>query len=108
MAKEGIVLKNSENGCWNCNELCNVKMDSWGANCKKWTPKIKKIEDMNFQEFSDYCYDRACDGQWSVQEGIACFRMGEEVTAAAKGKFFKKRAKEKAWKDLKERYSCAM
>lgn len=63
------------------------------------------IEEMNYIEFINYCNDRACDGQWSMMDAIACSGMVKEVESVVKGKFFKKRARELAWKNLKAKYS---
>ena len=63
------------------------------------------IEEMTYKQFSDYCNDRACDGQWSMMKALACIGMHDEVEAIVKRKFFKHRAREKAWKNLKVKYT---
>lgn len=65
----------------------------------------KPIEEMTYVEFHEYCNDRACDGRWGMKEAIACISMTEEVEAAVKGKFFKRKARENAWKRLKGKYA---
>jgi hypothetical protein len=65
----------------------------------------KPIEEMSYAEFNEYCNDRACDGQWSMQMAIACIGLHDEVETAVKGKLFKRKAREKAWENLKVKYS---
>ena len=38
-----------------------------------------KLENMSYQEFKKYCSDRACDGQWSMLEAMACLNVIEEI-----------------------------
>jgi hypothetical protein len=64
-----------------------------------------RIEDMSYKHFNDYCNERACDGQWSFMEAIACIGMHDEVESAVKGKIFKCKVREKAWKNLKAKYT---
>lgn len=63
------------------------------------------IEEMTYKQFDDWCNDRACDGRWSMLDAIACIRMHDEVESAVKGKFFKRKTREKAWENLKIKYS---
>jgi hypothetical protein len=65
----------------------------------------KSIEEMSYKEFDNWCNERACDGQWSMTNAIACIGMHDEVEAAVKGKLFKRKAREKAWRNLKAKYS---
>jgi hypothetical protein len=65
----------------------------------------KTIEEMTYAEFNDYCNDRACDGRWGMMEAIACCGMMREIEGAVKGKWFKKKARENAWKSLKTKYA---
>jgi hypothetical protein len=64
----------------------------------------KSIEEMTYEEFNSYCNDRACDGRWGMQEAISCIGMINEVEDSIKGKFFKRKAREVAWKNLKIKY----
>jgi hypothetical protein len=65
----------------------------------------KPIEEMTYVEFNSYCNDRACDGQWGIQDALACIGMMNEVEDSARGKFFKRKARESAWESLKAKYS---
>lgn len=65
----------------------------------------KSIKEMSYKEFDNWCNERACDGQWSMTNAIACIGMYDEVEAATKGKIFKRKAREKAWENLKTKYS---
>lgn len=60
-----------------------------------------QIEDMTYKQFDEYCHERACDGQWSMTEAIACIGMHDDVETSVKGKLFKQKAREKAWEELK-------
>ena len=61
-----------------------------------------KLENMSYQEFKKYCSDRACDGQWSMLEAMACLNVIEEIDKIkVKGLFKKKKtleAREIEWK----------
>lgn len=65
----------------------------------------KPIEEMTYEEFNDYCNERACDGRWGFKEAIACIGMHDEIETLVKGRFFKRKAREKAWESLKVKYS---
>ena len=60
-----------------------------------------KLENMSYQEFKKYCSDRACDGQWSMLEAMACLNVIEEIDKIkVKGLFKKKKtieAREIEW-----------
>jgi hypothetical protein len=60
------------------------------------------LETMTYQEFKEYCNDRACDGQWSLLEALACINVIEEIDSIkVKGLFKKKqtlKARELEWK----------
>ena len=60
------------------------------------------LENMSYQEFKEWCEDRACDGRWSMLEAIACLDIIKEIdNIKAKGLFKKKatlKAREEAWK----------
>jgi hypothetical protein len=60
------------------------------------------LETMTYQEFTDYCSDRACDGKWSLLEAMACLKVIEEIDSIkVKGLFKKKatlKARELEWK----------
>lgn len=64
-----------------------------------------KLENMSYQEFKKYCSDRACDGQWSMLEAMACLNVIEEIDKIkVKGLFKKKKtleAREIEWKKKK-------
>ena len=60
------------------------------------------LENMTYQEFCDWCNDRACDGQWSMLEAMACSQIIKEIDSIKVKGFFKKkatlRAREEEWK----------
>lgn len=60
------------------------------------------LETISYQEFKNWCNDRACDGKWNKIEALACLQViGEIDNIKVKG-FFKKRktleARELEWK----------
>ena len=63
------------------------------------------IEEMSYREFMDYCNERACDGMWGIFEAISCCKMAQEIEKTVKGKIFKKKAREKAWSELKAKHT---
>ena len=32
----------------------------------------EKFKDMSYEEFFNYCEERACDGRWSLEEAVLC------------------------------------
>jgi len=60
------------------------------------------LKAMTYQEFKKYCNDRACDGQWSMLEAMACINVIEEIDSIkVKGLFKKKKtlkAQELEWR----------
>ncbi len=65
------------------------------------------FKNMNYDEFKEWCNDRACDGQWNVDEAmlyIPIMRAIDEIKI--KGLFKKKatkEARELAWRDIFEK-----
>lgn len=62
------------------------------------------ISNMTYEEFSKWCNERACDGQWGMLMAISCAGMIKEVEVSVKGKLFKRKEREKAWENLKAKY----
>jgi len=44
----------------------------------KWCGYII-IKDMRYEEFVDWCNDRACDGQWGMGVALACISIMDNV-----------------------------
>ena len=63
----------------------------------------KKMKDITFEEFNEWCNMRACDGQWSMF--AACFYI-EAINQVLKVKslFGRKKAREKEWERIKNEY----
>lgn len=63
------------------------------------------LETMSYQDFKNYCNDRACDGKWSMLEAMACISIINEIDSIKIKGFFKKKetlkARETAWKNYK-------
>lgn len=66
---------------------------------------MNKFSNMTYKEFRDYCSERVCDGQWSMQEAISCIQIIEKIDSIKVKGFFKKRAtqeaKELEWRRLR-------
>ena len=58
----------------------------------------KVIHDCKFEEFFEWCNERACDGRWSAITAMLCIGIIDEVLSV-KPLFFRKRAREKYWKE---------
>lgn len=63
----------------------------------------KCIKDCTFNEFTDWCNRRACDGRWSLTDAITCTEVIGEVYKI-KPLFGKKKAREKKWEEIREEY----
>ncbi len=61
------------------------------------------LEEMSYQDFKKYCNDRACDGNWSMLETMACMDIIDKIDSIkVKGLFKRKKtlkARELAWKN---------
>lgn len=61
-----------------------------------------KLDSMTYEEFKNWCNDRARDGRWSMLEAMACIDVMKEIDSIkVKGLFKKKatmRAREEEWK----------
>ena len=64
------------------------------------------ITKMTYKEFKDYCSDRACDGQWSAMDAMACIELRHRIDQVQVKKFgivMRKKteqAQEEAWQKL--------
>lgn len=65
--------------------------------------KTKNIRDCTFEEFSEWCERRACDGAWSMETAIVCIKAIDEVMSI-RPLFGRKKAREKRWKEVAEIY----
>lgn len=53
---------------------------------------------MTYAEFRKWCNERACDGQWSMSEAMACISIMKQVESVCVKGIFKRWANEKAKK----------
>ena len=60
----------------------------------------KKMKDITFEEFNEWCNIRACDGQWSMFMAINCIEAIRQVRKV-KPLFGRKKAREKEWIRIK-------
>ena len=63
----------------------------------------KKIKDVTFEEFDQWCNRRACDGQWSICLALNCLEA-IRLVLAIKPLFGIKKAREKEWERIKNVY----
>lgn len=63
----------------------------------------KKIKDVTFEEFDEWCNGRACDGQWSMFLALNCSEAIRRVLAV-KPLFGRKKAREKEWERIKNEH----
>ena len=63
----------------------------------------KKIKDVTFEEFYEWCNRRACDGQWSMLLALNCSEAIRRVLAV-KPLFGRNKAREKEWERIKNEH----
>ena len=69
----------------------------------------KLIKDMTYKEFNDYCNERACDGQWSMDEATAYINIMKEVDSieikflGITRRILTRKMREEKWNELKNR-----
>ena len=63
----------------------------------------KAIRDITFDEFIDYCNDRACDGAWSLFTALN-FTEAVRRVLNVKPLFGRKKAREKEWERIKREH----
>ena len=63
----------------------------------------KKMKDITFEEFNQWCNMRACDGQWSMFMAVNCMEAIRRVQKV-KPFFGRKKAREKEWERIKSEY----
>lgn len=68
-----------------------------------------KFKNMSYDEFFNYCEERACDGRWSLEEAILCLNILEHLWSIkvytyriflSRNKT--KKAREDEWNKIKE------
>ena len=62
----------------------------------------KCIKDITFDEFDKWANDRACDGMWSFSDAVMCSQVVSSILNV-KPLFGRKRAREKAWQEIKSK-----
>ena len=63
----------------------------------------KCIKDITFEQFSEWCNNRACDGAWSMGSAMTCIEVIDEVMKV-KPLFGRKKAREEKWKSIRGEY----
>ena len=63
----------------------------------------KKMKDITFEEFNEWCNMRACDGKWSMFMAVNCIEAIRQVRKV-KSLFGRKKAREKEWIHIKNEH----
>ena len=63
----------------------------------------KKMKDITFEEFDEWCNMRACDCQWSLFMAVNCIEAIRQVLKV-KPLFRRKKAREKEWERIKNEH----
>ena len=63
----------------------------------------KKMKDITFKEFDEWCNKRACDGKWSMFMAVNCAEAIRRVLKV-KPLFGRKQAREKEWERIKNEH----
>lgn len=65
----------------------------------------KKIEEMTFEEFSNWANMRACDGRWSFNDAVTCAELIRLVhNESSKFLFRKKKKREEIFNKYRPEY----
>lgn len=60
----------------------------------------KKIRDVTFKEFDNWCNTRACDGRWSLSDAIHCSTICSQILSI-KPIFGRSKKREKEWEKIR-------
>ena len=69
---------------------------------------IKKYENMSYEEFFNYCEERACDGRWGLEEAVLCLGIIKRMQQIRIYTFMfydskkTKKAREAEWERMKK------
>ena len=69
---------------------------------------IKKYESMSYEEFFNYCEERACDGRWGLEEAVLCLGIIKHMQQIRIYTFMfydakkTKKAREDEWERMKK------
>ena len=68
----------------------------------------EKFKDMSYEEFFNYCEERACDGRWGLGEALLCLEIIKHMNdiRICTFKFYNKKktkqAREAEWERIKK------
>ena len=69
---------------------------------------IKKYESMSYEEFFNYCEERACDGRWGLEEAVLCLGIIKHLQSIRETTFIfynkkkTRKAREEEWEIMKK------
>ena len=68
----------------------------------------EKFKDMSYEEFFNYCEERACDGRWGLEEAVLCLGIIKHLQSIRVTTFIfyskkkTKKARENEWERMKK------
>ena len=68
----------------------------------------EKFKDMSYEEFFNYCEERACDGRWGLEEAVLCLGIIRHLQSIRVTTFIfyskkkTKKAREAEWERMKK------
>ena len=68
----------------------------------------EKFKDMSYEEFFNYCEERACDGRWGLEEAVLCLGIIKHMQQIRIYTFMfydtkkTKKAREDEWERMKK------
>ena len=69
---------------------------------------VNKFKNMTFDEFFNYCEERACDGRWSLEEAVLCLGIIRHLQSIRVTTFIfyskkkTRKAREDEWERMKK------
>ena len=68
----------------------------------------EKFKDMSYEEFFNYCEERACDGRWGLEEAVLCLGIIKHLQSIRVTTFIfyskkkTRKAREDEWERMKK------
>lgn len=68
----------------------------------------EKFTNMTYEEFFNYCEERACDGRWGLEEAVLCLGIIKHLQSIRETTFIfyskkkTKKAREDEWERMKK------
>ena len=68
---------------------------------------VNKFKNMTYEEFFNYCEERACDGRWGLEEAVLCLGIIKHLQSIRETTFIfyskkkTRKAREDEWERMK-------